>query len=342
MNIFALLRYKNINITIYQSQAGECFTVKLKDIMKLTTNHFIVFLVLIILGYSITAQNDLKNSIQELKNSSNQDNKNLRLQFSDLDLKLDSINNNENNHRLSDIITNMSESIVFIMTPIQQGIDPISVGAIYVDGNGGLWSSGTGFVIKSSDSESYILTAYHVVGNSSDIQIISNNQSTIKAVIFGSNPDMDIAVLYVPIKLKPVKLGKLTDIQKGAKVAFTGYPLGGPMQVTHDGIISFIGMRLNKPAITINSFVNHGNSGGPLFLADTGEVIGLINAREGFGINSPSPNIKIPENFSIESKYMLQTQQQIYDILSKAVAENSQVGIGIATPIDEGILANLN
>lgn len=316
---------------------------------KITSNHFIAVLVLVVLiglGYSITAQNDLKNSIQELKNTSNQDNKNLRSQFSDLNLKLDSINisinNNENNHRLSDVITNMSESIVFIMTPIQQGIDPISVGAIYVDGNGGIWSSGTGFVIKSSDSESYILTAYHVVGNSSNIQIILNNQSTIKAVIYGSNPDMDIAVLHVPIKLKPVKLGKLADIQKGAKVAFTGYPLGGPMQVTHDGIISFIGTRLNKPVITINSFVNHGNSGGPLFLADTGEVIGLINAREGFGINSPSPNINIPENFSIESKYMLQTQQQIYDILSKAVAENSQVGIGIATPIDEGILANIH
>ena len=73
---------------------------------------------------------------------------------------------------------------------------------------------------------------------------------------------------------------KRKGMKVGTKIAFTGYPLYGPVQVTHEGIISFTGGYNNKPLITVNSFVNKGNSGGPLFLSDTGEVIGVINARE--------------------------------------------------------------
>ncbi len=317
--------------------------------MKINPNQVILFLILVVLlgyCYSISAgQNDLKNSIQELKNSSDLDRSNLGSQLSSLDLKLNSINlsigDNENNRLLSEVINNMSESIVFVMTPLQQNGDSISVDAIYVDDTGGLWSTGTGFVIKSSDSGSYILTAYHVVSNSSNIQIVLNNNTFLRAAIFGTNTDRDLAILFVPNKLKSVQLGQPNNIRVGAKIAFTGYPLGGPMQVTHDGIISFIGARLNKPVITINSFVNHGNSGGPVFLADSGQVIGFVNARQDGGINSPAPNFNIPANFTVESKYILQTQQQVYNLLSKAVAENSQMGIGIATPIDESILNNL-
>jgi S1-C subfamily serine protease len=264
------------------------------------------------------------------------------LVYAKIDSLEKSVNGVINNKYFSDVVGSMSESIVMVRIPVSPEYNPSSVDAIYVDNEGKPWKFGTGFVIKSDSKTSYILTAYHVVDNSSDIEIVLNDEkTTFNATLYKLYTDKDLAIINVANKFKEVKIGKVENIRVGTKVAFTGYPLYGPAQVTHDGIISFIGLHNGIPTITIHSFVNSGNSGGPVFLADSGEVIGVINARE-LGINRVPPLIiNIPEQFSPEAKAIIQLQQQIYNLLSVKIVENTQMGIGIATPIDQSILSDI-
>jgi S1-C subfamily serine protease len=248
-----------------------------------------------------------------------------------------SINGVTNNNHFSDVVTNVKDSVFMVAIPISSGYNPGLVDAIYTDEMGQGWKIGTGFVIKSNENSSYLLTAYHVVDGAQSMEIISKDLKSIRASRYKDMPDLDLAIIKVETKLKPVKIGKLGDIRVGSKVAFSGYPLNNPVvQITHEGIISFLGAYKNIPLITVNSFVNKGNSGGPLFLSDTGEVIGVINARE-YKPLSQEP-LEILELSNNDSKMINNNLVKISNQLT-AMSENVQMGIGKATPIDQNIIS---
>ena len=244
-----------------------------------------------------------------------------------------------NNKHFSKIDENMRESVFMVAVPLPSEYDPSLMEATYTDNMGQMWKIGTGFVIKSDEKYSYILTAHHVIKGSTVMSIISKDLMETKATFYSSFPQADLAIIRVETKLPTVKIGKFNDIKVGSKVAFIGYPLNDPVvQVTHGGVISFIGAQDGMPLITVNSFVNKGNSGGPLFLSDTGEVIGLINAREFKPV--PIEPLKIPENSSIENKIIIENEQKIFELLSH-VSESVQMGIGRARPINQELISRM-
>jgi S1-C subfamily serine protease len=111
----------------------------------------------------------------------------------------------------------------------------------------------------------------------------------------------DLAILRIDGPALPaLSLHAGDTIREGQAVAFTGFPIGGVLgfsPVTHRGIIASITpiaqpggnagdlrdtaiRRLRKgafPIYQLDATAYPGNSGGPLFDPDTGEVLGILN-----------------------------------------------------------------
>ena len=170
--------------------------------------------------------------------------------------------------------------------------------------------TGSGFVIQSNASESYILTNNHVAtgaGPDAEILISFQDQTEVTATIVGTNASYDLAVLRVARGNLPVAvLGNSDDVVVGDTTIAIGSPLGLSGTVT-SGIVS----ALNRPvtaggegdtsfinAIQTDAAINPGNSGGPLVNA-AGQVIGINSAIATLGSNFGGSSGSIGLGFSI-------------------------------------------
>ncbi len=148
--------------------------------------------------------------------------------------------------------------------------------------------TGSGFVIKSDATQSYILTNNHVAtgaGAGSTIKVVFQDETSIAATVVGTDDSYDLAVLKVAKGNLPVAvLGNSDNVVVGDTTIAIGSPLGLTGTVT-SGIVS----ALNRPvtageqassfinAIQTDAAINPGNSGGPLVNAQ-GQVIGINSA----------------------------------------------------------------
>ncbi len=170
---------------------------------------------------------------------------------------------------------------------IAQAVLPVVV-SIDVSSSQGS-GTGSGFVIRSTANESFVLTNNHVVdgaGGSQDITVTFQDQSQASATIVGTDASYDLAVLRIERGNLPVAaLGDSDDVVVGDATIAIGSPLGLTGTVT-SGIVS----ALNRPvtagdatdvsfisAIQTDAAINPGNSGGPL-VNSRGEVIGVNSA----------------------------------------------------------------
>ena len=148
---------------------------------------------------------------------------------------------------------------------------------------------GSGVVI---DDAGDILTALHVVGQASTIQVTFADGTKSAATITARQESNDIAVLrasQLPAQIVPATLGNPNAMQIGDEAYAVGNPFGlyGSMSA---GVISGFNRTFEAPdspqkltgLIQIDAAVNPGNSGGPLLNRD-GEVIGIIE-----GIANPT------------------------------------------------------
>ena len=170
--------------------------------------------------------------------------------------------------------------------------------------------TGSGFVIRSTDLESFILTNNHVVtgaGDNAEITVTFQDQSQASAEIVGTDASYDLAVLRVERGNLPVAaLGNSDDVVVGDATIAIGSPLGLTGTVT-SGIVS----ALNRPvtagdandisfisAIQTDAAINPGNSGGPL-VNSRGEVIGINSAIATTGSSVSGQSGSIGLGFSI-------------------------------------------
>lgn len=255
-----------------------------------------------------------------------------------------SIKGLSNNEAFSQIAHNMEQSVYMITTrpgPTPNGHD---MAEVYVDDKGDVWGKGTGFAVSANG---HILTAAHVVQGAEEVRIMLFDTTTgeprpIPAAVLGINPPYDLALLKVDIPTTPVNLYRGDSIiPTGTKIGFIGYPFAEPMQAVHDGIISGITLRQTDggtlPEYRIHAFVNAGQSGGPLFLADTGEVIGYISARQKAS-NLPLANYdQTTETEDLNTRLLI----EIYNILSSEMGRTSQMGVGVAIGINSLVVEQM-
>jgi serine protease Do len=147
---------------------------------------------------------------------------------------------------------------------------------------------GTGFII---DSTGYILTNDHVIDEGEQLWITTDDRKVYPAIIVGSDPRSDLAVLKVPGKHLPtVHMGDGATVSRGQWSVAIGNPFGlsgeGEMCLSV-GVISAVNRSLPKLSDSENRLytdliqttaqINPGNSGGPLFDLN-GDVIGINTA----------------------------------------------------------------
>jgi S1-C subfamily serine protease len=147
---------------------------------------------------------------------------------------------------------------------------------------------GSGFVI----SPNHIMTNAHVVAGVTQHQTVTAGDRTLDATVVFYDPQVDVAVLYVPgLDLRPLRFTGQANPGDNAVVA--GYPLdatrlrAAPARI--GGIQNAQGPNIYQTSTVtrqiyeIRAVVESGNSGGPLLSSD-GTVYGVVFAAA-VGVN---------------------------------------------------------
>lgn len=161
-------------------------------------------------------------------------------------------------------------------------------------------SLGSGFVI---DPDGIVITNNHVIDGADRIEITFIDGTTLPAVVAGTDPKTDLAVLRVESDkpLPHVELGDRSRLRVGDWVIAIGNPFGLGGTVTA-GIVSALNRDIYAgnydDFIQTDAAINRGNSGGPLFNLD-GEVVGVNSAiispsgaSVGIGFAVPASTVK--------------------------------------------------
>ena len=163
---------------------------------------------------------------------------------------------------------------------------------------------GSGF-IYDFDGQMIILTNYHVIADTTSINVTFINEKEYPASILGSNPNADLALLSVNASINEfnsLAIVSSSTLRVGDSVVVVGTPYGleGTMSV---GIVSALNRTLSTSDYSIGNVIqttaplNPGNSGGPL-LNYRGQVVGIVTAivQESQGIGFAIPSDTILEN----------------------------------------------
>jgi serine protease Do len=165
---------------------------------------------------------------------------------------------------------------------------------------------GSGFIVSSGG---YILTNSHIVENASRIRVKLNDNRILDAVLVGSDPKSDLAVLKIGAdNLPALRFAPSTGVKVGEWVAAFGNPFGLDRTITA-GIISAKGRTTATGLVLIqtDAAINPGNSGGPL-VDLRGEVVGINTNVNGSERNLGGIGFAIPSD----------TAQKIYSELKKS------------------------
>ena len=192
---------------------------------------------------------------------------------------------------------------------------------------------GAGFII---DPDGYILTNQHVIESAQDIWVTTEQRKVLPAVVVGSDPRADLAVLKIPAtKLPTVQLQVDQTFERGQWTIALGNPYGlstdgqlcmsvGVISATDRALprLSIKEDRLYSHLIQTTAQINPGNSGGPL-LDIRGRVIGINTAvilpqkqTNGIGFAIPITSRLMAEVHDLE-----QGREIVYGYLGISVAE---------------------
>ena len=132
----------------------------------------------------------------------------------------------------------------------------------------------------------YLVTNAHVVAGSSSVEVDTPNGATDHGTVVYFDPNVDVAVVYVPnLGLQPLQRAN-SDPQRGQTGAVIGYPGGGIEQVVPAGVSGtetatgyniYGDAQVSRDIAVLSANIIPGNSGGPLVDA-SGTVYGLVFA----------------------------------------------------------------
>ncbi len=161
-------------------------------------------------------------------------------------------------------------------------------------------AAGSGIIVGESDTELLIVSNYHVVEGADTLKVQFADESEAEAQIKGTDADMDLAVIAVPLEslsatsrdaIAVAALGDSDSLIVGEPAIAIGNALGYGQSVTV-GVISAVNrvIDLSSPSssssesdttfIQTDAAINPGNSGGAL-LNLKGEVIGINSNKIG-------------------------------------------------------------
>jgi len=201
-------------------------------------------------------------------------------------------------------------------------------GEPYYDDNSPVYiASGSGVIISS---DGYIVTNNHVVEDADNIEVTLNDKRTYNAVIVGTDPSTDLALIkIVESRLHHITYGNSDDLDIGEWVLAVGNPFNLTSTVTA-GIVSAKARNINilqtpdgtsaiESFIQTDAAVNRGNSGGAL-VNTRGELVG-INAAIASGTGYYSGySFAIPVNI---------VKKVVADLLEFGQVQRALIGVQI-------------
>jgi serine protease Do len=152
----------------------------------------------------------------------------------------------------------------------------------------GKWDEayGSGAVIASGAWGSRILTDAHVVADARNLRARAGDagRAVPVHVVAVSNDDDDLALLEIPLpNLAPVEFGTMDAVVPGRAVGVLGYPIPDAFEDEHlRAVVSLYTGRIasvRNGTMEIDVPIIPGESGGPVFDAASGAVIGLAESR---------------------------------------------------------------
>lgn len=142
-------------------------------------------------------------------------------------------------------------------------------------------AKGTGFILDRIG----VITCHHVIEGGDPRSLVGTlpDGSRVPFSEVRSDPELDLALLNPSRMLNGgLSLGKSGSLQIGTPLRTWGHPLGygGPAPLLSTGYLAGItessGGRGGGGRLIVNAAFNKGNSGGPLFVGDGAEVVGVV------------------------------------------------------------------
>jgi putative serine protease PepD len=165
--------------------------------------------------------------------------------------------------------------------------------------------SGVAYKATPDGSGTYIITNDHVVTGAARIVVTPASGEQITASLVGTDPETDIAVVEVPIRLPLLKIGDSETLAPGQTVVAIGSPFGLQHSVS-SGVVSAIHRSLPSgtadssgstyplvDVIQTDAAINPGNSGGAL-VDRQGRLVGINSAIYTDSGNSAGVGFAIP------------------------------------------------
>jgi serine protease Do len=197
--------------------------------------------------------------------------------------------------------------------------------------------TGSGVVVRE---DGYVVTNYHVAGQSEEIICTLWNKERVRARLVGGDPLTDLAVVqldfseYTAKRPAPAVFGDSRQLQAGQLVMALGSPFALSRSITF-GVVSttdrYLPADFRLPSgertgffntwIQTDAAINPGNSGGPL-VDLAGEVVG-INSRAFVMANNLA--------FSIPSEVV---EEVVGSIIARGRVERSWIGVEVQ-PLQE-------
>ena len=206
-------------------------------------------------------------------------------------------------------VTKVEKSVTVTDVGIADAVEKVYNSVVVITSYNGdnAVASGSGFIYKTKDNKSYIITNNHVISGSNNFKATYTDGSVQELKLVGSDEYADIAVLETDERenFNAVSIGKSEEMRVGD----TAFTVGAPLDDTYSwtvtrGILSgkdrLVEVSLSNTnqsdyimnVMQTDAAVNSGNSGGPLCNSN-GEVVGVVNAKisstgvEGIGFAIP-------------------------------------------------------
>ena len=172
-------------------------------------------------------------------------------------------------------------------------------------------SEGSGVIYKNENGYAYIVTNYHVIAKSQELEVLLSDGTREKAELVGSDQWTDLAVIRIAnTNVSTVaEFANSDEVEVGQTAIAIGSPLGSEFATSvTQGIVSATNRAVATDvdgdgqedwvvtAIQTDAAINPGNSGGAL-INSAGQVIGINSMKiskssvEGMGFAIPSNEV---------------------------------------------------
>ena len=195
--------------------------------------------------------------------------------------------------------------------------------------------SGSGVIIRE---DGYIVTNNHVIEGATEIEVTLNNNEKYSAVLVGTDPATDVALLKVEAKGLPfIPFADSDKLRLGEWVIAIGSPYDLRSTITA-GIVSAKGRSMPNYTgefkivsfIQTDAAVNPGNSGGAL-VDKAGRLVGINTAIISQTGSYTGYSFAVPSNI---------VKKIVYDLIDFGSVKRAMLGITMQ-PIDDKIAEEL-